>query len=58
MTRIDEENSDNGRTKKPCMLPTGEQAKDIVELLAAMYLAVYKPEDTADDEAKDEHTGQ
>jgi len=58
MTRIDEDNSDNGRTKKPCMLPTGEQAKLIVELLAAMYLAVHNSEDTADDEAKDQHTGE
>jgi len=58
MTTPDEGNSDNGKWKKPGLLPTGEQAKDIVELLAAIYLAVYKPEDTADDEAKDEHASQ
>ena len=56
MSRIDEENGDNGRTKKPCMLPTGEQAKEITEVLAAMYQAARKPEDTVDDDANDEQT--
>jgi hypothetical protein len=58
MITPDEGNSDNGKAKKPDLLPTGEQAKEIIEVLAAIYLAVYKSEDTVDDEANDEHASR
>ena len=58
MTWPNEGNSDNGKEKKPVLLPTGEQAKEIIEILAAIYRTAYKPEDAVDDDAKDEHASQ
>jgi len=58
MTWANEEKGDNGQPKKSELLPTGDKAKEIIEVLAAIYRTVYKPEDAVDDHAKDEHASQ
>ncbi len=50
MTWGNEEKSDNGQPKKSELLPTGDKAKEIVELLAAMYRAMQNPEDATNDD--------
>ncbi len=58
MTWANEEKDDNGQPKKSELLPTGDKAKEIVEVLAAMYRAAYKPEQAVDDDTRDEHASQ
>ena len=50
MTWGNEGKSDNGQPKKSELLPTGDKAKEIVELLAAMYRAMQNPEDATNDD--------
>ena len=40
--------SHNGKPKNSGLLPTGDKAKEIVELLAEMCRAMHNPEDTTD----------
>jgi len=47
MTWADEGKYQNGEPKKPELLPTGDEAKEIIEVLAAMYRATHNPEDVA-----------
>ncbi len=54
MTWADEEKSHNGEPKKPELLPTGGKAKELREVLAAMYRAMHNPEDATNEE-KSEH---
>jgi len=54
MTWSNEEKSQNGESKKPELLPTGERVKEIIEVLTAMYRAIQNPEDATNDE-KSEH---
>ena len=48
MTWANEEKGDNGQPKKSELLPTGDKAKEIVEILAEMCRAMHNPEDTTD----------
>ena len=54
MTWSNEEKGHNGEPKKPDLLPTGDKAKEIIEVLVAMYRATHNPEDATNDE-KSEH---
>jgi hypothetical protein len=58
MTWSNEEKGDNGQPKKSELLPTGDKAKEIVEVLAAMYRAMQNPEDATNDEDRSEHANQ
>jgi len=58
MTWANEEKGDNGQPKKSELLPTGDKAKEIVEVLAAMYRAMQNPEDETNDEDRSEHANQ
>lgn len=58
MACTNEEESYDGEAKKRELLPTGDKAKEIVEVLAEMYQATHNPEDTAHDDANDEHASQ
>jgi len=50
MTWANEEKGDNGQPKKSELLPTGDKAKEIIEVLAAMYRAMQNPEDATNDD--------
>lgn len=50
MTWSNEEKSHNGEPKKPELLPPVDKAEEIVEVLVAMYLVMYNPEDMANDD--------
>lgn len=50
MTQANEQKNHNGEPKKPELLPTGDKAKGIVEVLLAIYLAMERPEDIANDD--------
>lgn len=54
MACADEEKNHNDEPKKSELLPQGDEAKQIVEVLAAMYLAT-RTEDRTDDDATHEH---
>ena len=58
MSWANEGKSDNGELKKPGLLPAGDKAADIIELLAAMYRAMQNPEDETNDEDRSEHANQ
>ncbi len=58
MTWADEGESHNGEPKKPELLPTGDKAKEIVEVLAAMYRAIHNLGDATNDEDGSEHANQ
>ena len=58
MTCANEGKNHNGEPKKSGLLPAGDKAKEVVEVLAAMYRATHNPEDAADVDAKDEHASQ
>ncbi len=53
MSWADEGKNHNGERKKPQLLPTGDNAKEIIELLAAMYRTAHDPEDVADNDHAD-----
>lgn len=55
MTWDSEGKNRNGEPKKSGLLPAGDNAKEVVEVLAAMYTALHNPENATDDDAKDEH---
>jgi hypothetical protein len=55
MTRANEEKSDNGKPKKSELLPQGDKAREIVEVLAMMYRTIHNPEAEANDDDKSEH---
>ena len=50
MTWSNEEKSHNGEPKKPELLSPVDKAKEIVEVLAAMYRAMQNPEDATNDD--------
>ncbi len=50
MTWADEEKSHNGEQKKPGLLPAGDKAREIVELLVAMYHATHNAECATNDD--------
>ena len=56
MSCADEEKSHNEEPKKSDLLPTGDKAKEIIEVLAAMYLVMHNPEDVANDDTGVEST--
>ena len=58
MTWGNEEKSHNDESKKPELLPTGDKAKEIVELLAEMCRAMQNPEDVTNDEDRSEHANR
>jgi hypothetical protein len=58
MTWVDERKNHNGEPKKPGLLPSGEQAKEIIEVLVAMYRTPHKPEHAVDDDAKDKQASE
>ena len=43
----------NGESKKSVLLPTGEKAKAIIEVLAAMFRDMRNPEDPANADARE-----
>ncbi len=53
MTWTNEPNNHNDEPKKSDLLPTGDKAKEIIELLAAMYRTAHNPEDVADNDHAD-----
>lgn len=53
MSWADEGKSDNGEPKKPGLLPAGDKAREIIELLAAMYRVMHNAEDVADNDHAD-----
>lgn len=53
MTWANEGKSHNGEPKKSELLPTGEKAKEIVEVLVAMYRAMHNLEDAHDDDSNE-----
>lgn len=56
MTWANEEKGDNGQPKKSELLPPVDKAKEIVEVLAAMYRAMQNPEDATNDDTGVEST--
>jgi hypothetical protein len=58
MTWGNEGKSDNEQPKKSELLPTGDKAKEIVEVLTAMYRAIQNPEDATNDEDRGGHANQ
>jgi hypothetical protein len=58
MTWPDVEKNHNDEPKKSKLLPAGDNAKEIVELLAAMYRAIHHPEDAANDYDNSEPANQ
>ena len=56
MTCVDEGKS-NGESKKSEVLPRGDKAKEIVEVLAEMYRVIYNPEDVSNDD-RSEYTNR
>jgi len=56
MTWADEGKNHNGEPKKPELLPPVDKAKEIVEVLAAMYRAMQNPEDATNDDTGVEST--
>jgi len=53
MTWVNEPNNHNDGPKKSDLLPTGDKAKEIVEVLVEMYLmylVMHNPEDIANDD--------
>jgi hypothetical protein len=57
MTCEDEGKSNNGQWKKSELLPRGDKAKEIVEVLAEMYRVIYNPEDVRNDD-RSEHANR
>jgi hypothetical protein len=58
MTWANECESHDGEPKKRELLPTGDKASEIVEVLVAMYRAIHNPEDTANDDDSSERANQ
>ena len=54
MTWADEGKNQNGESKKPELLPTGDEAKEILDVLAAMFRDTPNPEDPTNADAKRE----
>ena len=54
MTWADEGKNQNGESKKPELLPTGDEAKEILDVLAAMFRDTPNPEDSTNADAKRE----
>ena len=48
MSRADEQEDHSKETEKPGLLPAGEEAKELIEILAALYRAVHNPKGTED----------
>ena len=58
MTCADEGKSHNSEPKKSKLLPTGGKAKELIEVLAAMYRAMHNPENATNDDDRSEHANQ
>ena len=52
MTCADEGKNHNGKPKKSELLPTGDGAKELVEVLVAIYRAMHNAEDAANDDTE------
>ena len=50
MTCADEGKSDKDKRRKSELLPRGDEAKEIVDVLAAMYRSMHNPEAAANDD--------
>jgi len=53
MVRANEQESYNGEPKKPELLPKGDNAKEIVEVLVEMYQAIHNPKDTVNHDSSE-----
>ncbi len=53
MTWDSEGKNHNGEPKKSGLLPAVDKAKEIIEILAAMYRTAHNPEDVADNDHAD-----
>jgi hypothetical protein len=58
MTCANEGKNHNGEPKKPELLPTGDKATEVVEVLVEMYRAIHNAEDVANGDDRDEHASQ
>lgn len=52
MCRANEESNQKCKPEKSELLPTGDKAKELIEVLAAMYRAMHNPEDTPNDKGR------
>ena len=52
MTWANEGNNDNDEPNKSELLPTGDKARELIEVLAAMYRATHNPEDMPNDDTE------
>ncbi len=50
MSRADEQEDHSKETENAGLLPTGKEAKELIEVLAALYRAVHNPEGAEDDD--------
>lgn len=50
MIQPNEQKNHTGEPKKSELLPTGDKAKGIIEVLLAIYQAMERPEDIANDD--------
>jgi len=57
MRCTNEPNNHDGESKKSELLPKGDQAKEIVEVLAEMYRAIHNPQDVRNDD-RSEHANR
>ncbi len=58
MTWTNEPNNHNDEPKKSDLLPTGDKAKEIVEVLAAIYRAMHSAEGATNDDETSEDANQ
>jgi hypothetical protein len=56
MCQANEQNNQKCEPKRPELLPAGEKANEIIEVLTAMYRAAHDLEDGANEDDKNEHT--
>ena len=55
MCRANEESNQKCKPEKSELLPTGEKAKELIEVLAAIFRAMHNPEAAANDDDRSEH---
>ena len=58
MTWANEGKNHNGEPKKPELLPTEDEAKEVLEVLVEMYRAIHNAGDAVNDDDKDEYASQ
>ena len=52
MTEANERDNYRGKPKKSELLPIGAKAREVLEVLAAMYRAIENPEDIGNDDQR------